>query len=184
MASFSSPPLDGARLYPTLEVSAVDASAAMLAELHRRVTLRSPRASVVVHDADLRISAPPRDDFDLVIAHFFFDCFTSGDIASMGHTHRTHARARPALAGFGLRDPLWRRASICRPVVGARLVLRVLGSHRARRETAPRLSERASMRWLRLRARRNRSGRRTALGAMAALSLTEAREGPLGWHCG
>jgi ubiquinone/menaquinone biosynthesis C-methylase UbiE len=96
--------------YPTLEVSAVDASAAMLAELRRRVTLRSPRASLVVYHADSRIWAPPRHDFDLVIAHFFFDCFTSGDIASMV------PRIAPALAP----DARWLVSEFAIPSASAR----------------------------------------------------------------
>ncbi len=68
---------------PTIEVHAVDASAAMLDVLRRRVARQCPRASVTVHHADARDWLPPPRAYDLVVAHFFFDCFTNADIFRM-----------------------------------------------------------------------------------------------------
>lgn len=72
--------------YPSLEVTAVDASAAMLAMLQRRVARRSPQASLAVHRADAREwSPPPQRSYDIVVSHFFFDCFTTADVSALIH---------------------------------------------------------------------------------------------------
>ncbi len=78
--------------YPALEVTAVDASARMLGELERRVRARTPAARLVLHCADARSWAVPRASYDLVVSHFFFDCFTTPEL------ERLIARVAPALA--------------------------------------------------------------------------------------
>jgi ubiquinone/menaquinone biosynthesis C-methylase UbiE len=69
--------------YPFVRVTAVDASAAMLAELQRRVKRRTPRAMLELHHADLRTWSPPHARYDLVAAHFFFDCLSTPDVAEL-----------------------------------------------------------------------------------------------------
>ncbi|MEI9940939.1 MAG: class I SAM-dependent methyltransferase [Pseudomonadota bacterium] len=78
--------------YPALEVTAVDASAAMLAELERRVRADAPNATLDLQCADLRSWPVPRANYDLVVSHFFFDCLTTRDLADL------IARIAPALA--------------------------------------------------------------------------------------
>jgi ubiquinone/menaquinone biosynthesis C-methylase UbiE len=63
------------RLHPALEVDAVDSSAAML-QLLRRQTNGLAR----LHHADALAFTPPAHGYDLVITHFFLDCFSNVEI--------------------------------------------------------------------------------------------------------
>jgi hypothetical protein len=73
------------RINPTVQVDAVDASAAMLHELVRRA---GPNASrVTIHVADARdwqplapILAAP---YDLIATHFFLDCLTQHEVRAL-----------------------------------------------------------------------------------------------------
>jgi len=78
--------------YPTLEVTAVDASAEMLKELERRVRAKTPGAALDLHCSDLRTWPVPGRGYDLIVSHFVFDCLTTADLASLV------ARIAPALA--------------------------------------------------------------------------------------
>ena len=78
--------------YPDIEVTAVDASPQMLAQLERRVRARTPNARLELHHADLRSWSLPRADYDLVACHFFFDCLTRQELEAV------IARVAPALA--------------------------------------------------------------------------------------
>ncbi len=71
------------RRYPDLEVTAVDVSAAMLAALSHRVARGTPDAALSLECADARSWTPAPRSYDLLIAHFFFDCFSSNDAASL-----------------------------------------------------------------------------------------------------
>jgi cyclopropane fatty-acyl-phospholipid synthase-like methyltransferase len=116
--------------YPALEVSAVDVSAAMLGELQRRVAQHCSHAALSVHHADVRTWSPPehgfpgrgsRRAFDLVVTHFFFDCFTRSDI------HAMVLRIAPTLTP----DARWLVSDFAIPSGGARalaarLLVRVL----------------------------------------------------------
>jgi ubiquinone/menaquinone biosynthesis C-methylase UbiE len=77
---------------PALEITAVDASTAMLEELARRVRARTPNAVLDLQCADLRSWAVPRNNYDLVVSHFVFDCFTTQELAALV------TRIAPALA--------------------------------------------------------------------------------------
>jgi len=77
---------------PSLEVTAVDASAEMLAALERRARARVPTAQLDLHCADARSWLIPDRSYDLVVSHFFFDCFTTPEVASV------IARVAPTLA--------------------------------------------------------------------------------------
>ncbi|HEX6773011.1 MAG TPA: class I SAM-dependent methyltransferase [Acidobacteriaceae bacterium] len=77
-----------ARVAPSLQITAVDASEAML----RRARLRLPaNPSVQWVHADARQWEPPRNRFDLVVSHFFLDCFDEEEIA--GIVSRVNAAA-------------------------------------------------------------------------------------------
>jgi ubiquinone/menaquinone biosynthesis C-methylase UbiE len=72
-------------------IDAVDASAAMLAELKRRA---GPNASrVTLHLADERIWMPKQANYDLIVTHFFLDCFTTEEVESIAS--RVRACAAP-----------------------------------------------------------------------------------------
>ncbi|MDR3739181.1 MAG: class I SAM-dependent methyltransferase [Terracidiphilus sp.] len=63
---------------PKVEVDAVDASAAMLAELR---TYAGPhKGRVRTHIADAREWQPGHDGYDLIVTHFFLDCLTSEEV--------------------------------------------------------------------------------------------------------
>lgn len=105
--------------YPSLRVTALDSSAAMLAALERRVALRTPRARLELHCADIRTWLPPRAGYDLVATHFFFDCFTSDEVQAMVE------RIGPALAP----NALWLVSDFAIPPRGvASLLARLLVS--------------------------------------------------------
>ena len=79
-------------LYPAIEVTAVDVSAEMLAELERRVRIRTPSAALELQCADLRFWPVPDANYDLVVSHFVFDCLTTRDLTDL------IARIAPALS--------------------------------------------------------------------------------------
>jgi ubiquinone/menaquinone biosynthesis C-methylase UbiE len=67
-----------ARVAAALQITAVDASEAML----RRARLTA-YASVQWEHADARQWEPPRNRFDLIVSHFFLDCFDEEEIAGI-----------------------------------------------------------------------------------------------------
>jgi SAM-dependent methyltransferase len=82
---------------PAIEVSAVDASPAMLATLRRRARRNAARLRTEV--ADARTWTPSDMDsgsYDLVYTHFFLDCLTEDDI------RRLAERVRPLIASTGI----------------------------------------------------------------------------------
>jgi SAM-dependent methyltransferase len=73
---------------PSLLVDAVDASPAMLSELGRRAGAHRSRIQIQV--ADIRAWEPPAPTYDLVVTHFFLDCLTTDEIASLAIRIRSH----------------------------------------------------------------------------------------------
>ena len=69
---------------PSLIVDAVDISAAMLRQVGKRVLgIEADAQRLHLHHADARSFTPPRSDYDLVVAHFFLDCFNQQEIAAI-----------------------------------------------------------------------------------------------------
>jgi ubiquinone/menaquinone biosynthesis C-methylase UbiE len=68
---------------PSAEITAVDVSAAMLSQLERRVRAQLPDARLALERADVRAWPIPLANYDLIVAHFFFDCFTTGELADL-----------------------------------------------------------------------------------------------------
>jgi len=107
--------------YPTLEVTAVDASADMLAELERRVRAQTPSALLDLQCADLRSWSVSRSSYDLIVSHFVFDCLTTRDLTDLV------GRIAPALAPSArwlVSDFAIPRHTVWNPL--ARLLLRFL----------------------------------------------------------
>lgn len=77
-----------------LAVTAVDASGRMLGRARRRV---GSGAAVQWVQADARTWDPPREAYDLVVSHFFLDCFDEEELAGIV------ARVNAAAA----RDAVW-----------------------------------------------------------------------------
>jgi ubiquinone/menaquinone biosynthesis C-methylase UbiE len=69
------------RTNPTIQIDAVDASAAMLNSLLRRAG--SNAARVQTHLADARQWQPPARPYDLIVTHFFLDCLTTEEVQSL-----------------------------------------------------------------------------------------------------
>lgn len=73
-------------------IDAVDASAAMLAVLKRGA---GPNASrVTTNLADARFWMPEQANYDLIVAHFFLDCFTTEEVESIAARVRACAAPR------------------------------------------------------------------------------------------
>ncbi len=115
-----------ARLFaanPGVQVTAVDASAAMLATLRCRVERISPQASArlqTIH-ADLRRFTPIEGPYDLVVSHFFLDCLTDEEVDGLIERIAPHltADATWLISEFTIPGKGWQR-----PV--ARLLIRFL----------------------------------------------------------
>ncbi len=67
------------RANPHAEVDAVDNSAAMLALARQRVG-GPDQSRVHFHHADAARWHPPAAGYDLIVTHFFLDCFTDGEL--------------------------------------------------------------------------------------------------------
>lgn len=67
---------------PQLEATAIDGSAAMLELLRRRCEAYAPRLRTIRTDA-LDYMPPADSSYDLVVSHFFLDCFTDSQIDTL-----------------------------------------------------------------------------------------------------
>jgi ubiquinone/menaquinone biosynthesis C-methylase UbiE len=65
--------------YPDMEVDSIDLSAGMIAMARRRID----SCRVRLLEADARTIDFPRDEYDLVVTHFFLDCFSEADAAAV-----------------------------------------------------------------------------------------------------
>jgi SAM-dependent methyltransferase len=72
-----------------LEVDTVDSSAAMLRAAEARLPAAS-RSRVRFHHADARTFTPTGAPYDLVVTHFFFDCFTPDELRALIGRIRPH----------------------------------------------------------------------------------------------
>lgn len=72
-----------------LEADVVDGSAAMLGLLSRRVAAAGASGRVAVHQADARFFESA-GVYDLVVTHFFLDCFETEEIREMAGRIRPH----------------------------------------------------------------------------------------------
>lgn len=79
------------RINPRLHADAIDLSPAMLRLLKTRIANTDAADRVTLHCADAR-NFIPAGSYDLVITHFFLDCFTTEELSAMT------ARIRPHLA--------------------------------------------------------------------------------------
>jgi SAM-dependent methyltransferase len=82
------------RANPTIEIDAVDSSAAMLRALLRRAGHNAVR--VRAHCADARTWQPANPPYDLIVTHFFLDCLTEDEVRSLAE------ELREALSPSGL----------------------------------------------------------------------------------
>lgn len=108
---------------PTVQIDAVDASAAMLAVLEEQARHCCPDADTRLHttQADLRRFTPTGKIYDLVVSHFFLDCLTEGDVSALVERLLPYLTddAIWLVSEFSYPQKGWRRA-------GARMVVRFL----------------------------------------------------------
>jgi len=104
------------RTNPHIHIDAVDASPSMLAALVRRAGPHAAR--VRIHHADARTLLPPSPLYDLLITHFFLDCLTTAEVASLAATLRAAAapQALWLLSEFAIPPSLYGRL-IAAPLV-------------------------------------------------------------------
>ena len=106
--------------HPLTEVTCVDASAQMLARARMRLeSHRIDPASVNFVCADVFAWSPPQERFDLIVSHFFLDCFQPEQLDQIV-TAVSHSASR---------DAQWLLADFREPVSGparwrARVILR------------------------------------------------------------
>jgi hypothetical protein len=70
-----------ARRLPTLRIAAVDASPEMLRETARRLSSEAQVCLVQADALDCEVAAFPEAPFDLIVTHFFLDCFEEAELA-------------------------------------------------------------------------------------------------------
>jgi SAM-dependent methyltransferase len=69
---------------PRLRADAVDTSATMLQLLRQRCEAAAPNAAARLHTHNANaLTFPLEDSYDLIITHFFLDCFTQPELESL-----------------------------------------------------------------------------------------------------
>lgn len=96
--------------YPLLTVDVVDSSAAMLTVLDRRIRRSGSQARqrIRLHHADA-LEWSPTGGYDLIVSHFFLDCFFPGQLEQLFDRVLPHAlpAARWVISEFAIpRDPV------------------------------------------------------------------------------
>jgi ubiquinone/menaquinone biosynthesis C-methylase UbiE len=108
---------------PTVQVEAVDASAAMLHVLRKRARRGSLHADSRLQtiQADLRQFTPQKEHYDLVASHFFLDCLTDGEVKALIErlSQRMTQDAVWLVSEFAVPAKGWRR-------YGSRMLIRSL----------------------------------------------------------
>jgi hypothetical protein len=99
-------------------IDACDLSRAMLLQLMRRVGIYSGR--VRIHQVDARLWDPPSAPYDLIVTHFFLDCLSTKEVASLAQRLRTRVTptARWVVSDFATPNTVFGWL-IARPVVTA-----------------------------------------------------------------
>jgi Methyltransferase domain len=99
-----------------ITVDAVDASGAMLRELHRRA--RSNSSRLQIHLSDARAFLPAQRDYDLVVTHFFLDCLSTADVERLAVRLRGHASGDAVWVVSEFAVPAgWYGRVVARPVI-------------------------------------------------------------------
>jgi SAM-dependent methyltransferase len=112
--------LECVRRYPESMIVVVDASAAMLRVATNKLKmLGSAHSRIEFVHADVLQWTPPEAGFDLIVTHFFLDCFTEKSLAAV--VARLGELATPnahwLLADFQIAPSRWARLR-CRVIVG------------------------------------------------------------------
>ncbi len=78
---------------PHLYADAVDSSSTMLQLLHQRCEAATPnvKARLQTHHCNA-LTIPLHDSYDLIITHFFLDCFSQAELSALIHRIAKHTR--------------------------------------------------------------------------------------------
>ncbi len=103
---------------PAIHVDAVDASPAMLDALLRRAGPHRKRVHTQL--ADIRCWSPQGHGYDLIATHFFLDCLTTDEVASLAKRLRTCATDKTlwVVSEFAVPQGIFGRI-VARPIVAA-----------------------------------------------------------------
>jgi SAM-dependent methyltransferase len=80
------------RTNPNIEITAVDASSRMIESLQQAATPHRNRLKTTVADIRAWRPADPSAQYDLIVTHFFLDCLTTEEVASLAHRLTPHLR--------------------------------------------------------------------------------------------
>lgn len=107
-----------AAAWPRSHFTVVDQSSAMLARARQHWSVRTGKLQVEFRQADLRARWPEPGDFDLIITHFFLDCFNPDELTMVIANLAGAATSRAAwlITDFQVPPRGWRR-------IRARLIL-------------------------------------------------------------
>jgi hypothetical protein len=78
------------RANPDIEITAVDASSRMIESLQQATAPYQNRLKTTVADVRTWRPADASAQYDLVVTHFFLDCLTTEEIASLAHRLAPH----------------------------------------------------------------------------------------------
>lgn len=126
--------------FPEARITCVDASAGMIEAASRFLKSGSVSTeNVRFIQADILEWSPPPDSFDLIVTHFFLDCFTAAQIAELVPRIALGARPEAAwlLADFELAPAGWRRLRTRAILALMYLFFRVITKLPARELTPP-----------------------------------------------
>ena len=90
------------------QVTCVDASSRMLLEAERRLRRRHPSFRVEWVHADVFAWSPPARPYDLIVTHFFLDCFTREQLNELIRKFSSSLQA----------EGKWLLADFCQPANG------------------------------------------------------------------
>lgn len=115
----------------TINVDAVDASAAMLSQLARR----SSPGRIRTHLADARTFTPACGDYDLIATHFFLDCLTDSEVNDLASRLRHYAAPNAiwVVSEFAIPANLYGRALAAPLILGLYLAFGLLTRLRVRK---------------------------------------------------
>ncbi len=107
---------------PDARFTVIDGSEGMLAAAERRAARGRDRVDFIYAKLPGQIDLiRPRDSFDAVSAHFFFDCFATDDVAALvdSVSRRTTSDAIWLVSEFHVVDSPWWKRIASKVVVGA-----------------------------------------------------------------
>jgi ubiquinone/menaquinone biosynthesis C-methylase UbiE len=100
------------RMNPETEIDYIDLSRRMLELARRRIEASGHAHPVTFLQADALAVALPSAEYDLIVTHFFLDCFNETEASKLVHrvSHATFPHARWLISEFRQPEGGWRSA--------------------------------------------------------------------------